>query len=162
MDTTVIALVTAIISFATAIIGLSLKISEMMQKREKSALTTVKGVWKRSTERFAKMFPKFIRRYHSDILSLTSTIFIVVSLRKEYLSGDQVTREMVLNVALLYGLLAMNLISFTINKLERSLYYWVDELISLVEDTNETFLQVTDNQKAAIKAILNKDNPPND
>jgi hypothetical protein len=75
MDTTVIALVTAIISFVTATTGSNLKISEMMQKREKSALTTVKGMWKRSMERFAKTFPKFIQRCHFDILPYSISLF---------------------------------------------------------------------------------------
>jgi hypothetical protein len=83
-----------------------------------------------------------IRSRLSDIFSAASLLVVSYGLVKEYLSTEPITREVVLNIALLYAVILYNIGSLSFNWLNRQLTQHAIDIfqmiVSLAEDVYKT------------------------
>jgi hypothetical protein len=85
-----------------------------------------------------------LRRFITEALSSIGLIAVSWKLWAEYTAPEPLTREIVLNVGLLFSLGMFNILSLLISRLERRFDRWVDNFLTAFERTLE-LIQIIDN-----------------
>jgi len=101
---------------------------------------------------------KSIRAILPDILSYISLIAVSYKLWGEYHSIVPLSREIILNIALLFSLAVFNILSLSMSRLSRRLGHWVDEFITAFEQQLDLIKIIDNNAQMAVENIEHKNN----